>query len=153
MDGCKWLVTKIAWQMYFHPENPVVKLCNEGMMAEVEENDAAKVLFEKAWAIASNDFEKFIAAHYIARHQHDKAENLKWNNISLAHAIAANDETIKPCYSSLYLNVGKSFEDMGDYAAAKQNYLTAKSYISYLPDDGYGRMIAADIEAGISRCQ
>jgi len=138
--------------MYFDPENPVVKLCSEGMMAEAEENDAAKVLFEKAWTIASDDFEKFIAAHYIARHQHDKAENLKWNKLSLAHAIAADDEAIKSCYPSLYLNVGKSYEDIGDHSAAKQNYLTAKSYISYLPDDGYGRMITAGIDAGISRC-
>jgi len=138
--------------MQFDPDNPVVKLCSEGMMAGTDENDAAKALFEKAWTIASNDFEKFIAAHYIARHQHDKAENLKWNKISLGHAIAANDEEIKSCYPSLYLNVGKSYEDVGDYDAAKQNYLTAKSYISYLPDDGYGRMIAAGVEAGISRC-
>ena len=63
MDGCEWLV-EINWQMHFDPDNPVVKLCSEGMMAETEENDAAKVLFEKAWAIAANDFEKFIYCYY-----------------------------------------------------------------------------------------
>ncbi len=138
--------------MLFDPENAVVKLCSEAMMAETEENDVAKALFEKAWLIASNDFEKLIAAHYIARQRTDKAENLKWNEISLSHAIAIGDEEVKAYYPSLYLNVGKSYEDMGDHAAAKQNYLTAKNYIAYLPDDGYGRMIAAGVEAGIKRC-
>ncbi len=138
--------------MQFDHENPVVKLCAEGMMAEAEENDAAKDLFEKAWVTASSDFEKFVAAHYMARHQQDKSENLKWNEISLMHAMAMGDDTVKPYYPSLYLNVGKSYEDLGDHAAAKKNYLLAKNYVAYLADDGYGRMIAAGIEAGISRC-
>ena len=139
--------------MEFSPNNNIVKLCLQGIgLEEKDKPEEASKLFLQAWNEAANDFEKFIAAHYIARHQHDKAENLKWNKLSLAHAIAADDEAIKSCYPSLYLNVGKSYEDIGDHSAAKQNYLTAKSYISYLPDDGYGRMITAGIEAGISRC-
>ncbi|HWD88902.1 MAG TPA: hypothetical protein VG367_12290 [Mucilaginibacter sp.] len=59
-----------TYPMHFDPENPVVKLCAQGMLLEGEgkHSEAAK-LFHKAWADASDDLEKFTAAHYVAKYQ------------------------------------------------------------------------------------
>ena len=56
--------------MEFSPKNNVVKLCLQGM--NFEENgrqEEAKNIFLRAWDEAASDFEKFIAAHFVARHQ------------------------------------------------------------------------------------
>ena len=56
--------------MEFNPNNPIVKLCLQGIALE-EQGDPKEAgqLFLQAWNKATNDFEKFLAAHYIARHQ------------------------------------------------------------------------------------
>ncbi|MGW0983925.1 hypothetical protein ACWD33_24265 [Streptomyces xiamenensis] len=43
------------------PENPVVRLCARGMA-----NDDGE-LFLRAWEVASDDYERCVAAHYVAR--------------------------------------------------------------------------------------
>ena len=53
--------------MQFDPNNEVVKLCAEGMSAEFEGNlDQAHHIFQQAWDRATNDFEAFTSAHYLA---------------------------------------------------------------------------------------
>ncbi len=40
------------------PDNPVVKLCAEGMQAEAKQHfDEAKRLFERAWEASKDDYE------------------------------------------------------------------------------------------------
>lgn len=75
--------------MLIDPNNNVVRLCAQGMDQEGKGNpeDAGK-LFLLAWAEATNDFEKFIAAHYVARHQHSVADKLKWGQNGFAISIA-----------------------------------------------------------------
>lgn len=52
------------------PDNAVVKLCAQGMQAEgAGRRGDARALFEQAWEIAGDDYERCIAAHYLARHQ------------------------------------------------------------------------------------
>lgn len=56
--------------MEFSPFNNIVKLCLQGMeMEEKGKSEEAIKLFLQAWNEATKDFEKFIAAHYVARHQ------------------------------------------------------------------------------------
>ena len=56
--------------MEFNPNNDVVKLCLEGMgMEEKGKLEEASKLFLQAWNEATNDFERFISAHYAVRHQ------------------------------------------------------------------------------------
>lgn len=65
--------------MEFNPNNAVVRLCMQGMQMEDNNRHAeAKQLFMQAWNAAQNDFEKFIAAYYIARHQDNIADRLTW---------------------------------------------------------------------------
>ena len=65
--------------MEFSPNNSVVKLCIQGMsMEEKGEPKEASRLFLQAWNESTNDFEKFIAAYYVARHQDNVLDKLKW---------------------------------------------------------------------------
>jgi rifampin ADP-ribosylating transferase len=138
--------------MLFDTENEIVKLCGQGMMLEGEGNEIeARKLIQQAWDRASSDFEKFTAAHYVARHQESVPEKLEWDKAALHFALKVNDEEIKGVLPSLYLNVGKCYEDLKDFNTAAENYQLALSFSIYLPDDGYGRMIKAGIVKGIER--
>jgi hypothetical protein len=49
-----------------NPDNPVVRLCAEGMNAEGEGRpDEAKRLFQQAWDESTDDFQACVAAHYL----------------------------------------------------------------------------------------
>ena len=70
--------------MEFNPNNPVVKLCVQAMgMEEKGKHEDASKLFLQAWNEATNDFEKFIAAYYVARHQKNVSDKLKWLETAL----------------------------------------------------------------------
>lgn len=138
--------------MQFDPNNNIVKLCIQGMDLEGEgKKEEASLLFERAWKHATSDFENFIAAHYVARHQNVVAEKLKWDEISLLFAMKIEDESVKENYPSLYLNIAKCHEDLKDFENAKINYQLALSFAPFLNDDGYGRMIKSGILSGLER--
>jgi tetratricopeptide (TPR) repeat protein len=139
-------------KMEFNPENKIVKLCAEGLKAEGEgQPEEARKLFMEAWEHATTDFEKFTAAHFVARHQSTPANKLKWDKIALEKALNIDDISVKGSYPSLYLNIGKCYEDMGDLVGANNNYEKAFSHLEFLPDDGYGRMIRSGITNGLQR--
>jgi hypothetical protein len=138
--------------MHFDPENKIIKLCADGMMAEGQgQMETAKNLFLQAWEESETDFEKFTAAHFVARHQNNISDKLKWDEIALDMASRINDESIKSAYPSLYLNIAKCHEDLYDFNLARENYYLAESYIEYLSDDGYGKMIRSGILSGLER--
>ena len=138
--------------MEFDPNNHIVKLCALGMEMEGQGKlEEASKLFLKAWDEATNDFEKFTAAHYVARHQKSAADKLKWDETALHWALKINDDTIKGTFPSLYLNVAKCYEDLYDPDNAKRNYELALSFTYLLPDDGYGNMIKGGITNGMKR--
>src|SRR4249920_3347714 len=101
--------------MEFNPNNNVVKLCLQGMgMEEKGKPGEASKLFLQAWNEATNDFEKFIAAHYVARHQKNVSDKLKWLETTLQFALKLNDDTVKSAFPALYLNIAKCYEDLSD---------------------------------------
>jgi tetratricopeptide (TPR) repeat protein len=138
--------------MNFDPDNSIVKLCAQGMELEGKgETEEAHKLFLQAWQAAATDFEKFISAHYVARHQQTVTDKLKWDKIALQAALKIADETMQANYPSLYLNIAKCYEDLRDFAMAKENYQLASLFSGKLPDDGYGKMIISGIKNGIER--
>lgn len=138
--------------MRLDSDNNIVKLCAQGMNLEGEENGVEALrLFLQAWNESTNDFEKFISAHYIARHQKTVADKLKWDQICLNFALKINDEDVQDAYPSLYLNIARDYEDLNDFENARKNYLKAFSFSKFLPDDGYGEMIKRGISRGIER--
>jgi tetratricopeptide (TPR) repeat protein len=138
--------------MQFDKDNKIVKLCAQGMNLEGEgKKEEAGLLFMKAWDEATNDFEKFTSAHYVARHQSSITDKLKWDEKALKLALEINDKDMKGIYPSLYLNIGKCYEDLNDYKSALKNYKLALSFAHFLPEDGYGKMIKGGISDGIER--
>ncbi|HVW95376.1 MAG TPA: hypothetical protein VHA56_05380 [Mucilaginibacter sp.] len=138
--------------MQFNPENKVVKLCAEGMQTEAEGKlEIAHSLFQKAWDIAENDFEAFTAAHYLARNQKNPKDNLKWNLEALRRAEKVGDESMKTHYPSLYLNVGKSYEQLGNLPEANRYYQLAGDYCEFLPEGKYADMIRTGVAEALRR--
>lgn len=140
--------------MQFDTNNPIIQLCAKGMQLEGEgKADEAKAIFYQAWNEASTPFEQFTAAHYVARHQPTTEDKLHWDEKCLQLALGMADDNMKATYPSLYLNVGKCHEDLGNKVGAFENYSQAKAYTPYLADDGYGNMIKAGIEKGLQRAR
>lgn len=134
------------------PENPVVKLCAEGMQAEAEGRpDDARRLFERAWDASTDGFEAAIAAHYLARHQPSVEDALRWNHEALARAEAADDARVLPFYPSLLLNLGYSHETLGDPAEARRHYTRALAHLNALPADPYLDFVRHGVRAGLER--
>jgi len=103
--------------------NPVIQLCMQGSQAEFEGRmEAARSLYLQAWDISQDDYQACIAAHYVARFQATPEEMLRWNQEALERATRVNDESVREFYPSLYLNLGRSHEVLGNQAEAKRYY-------------------------------
>lgn len=140
--------------MQFDTNNPIIKLCAQGMQLEGEgKAGEAKQLFYQAWNDATTPFEQFTAAHYVARHQPTIKDKLHWDEKCLHLALGITDENISATYPSLYLNVGKCHEDLGNKAEALICYTKAQEFARFLLNDGYGNMIKAGIEQALHRLQ
>jgi rifampin ADP-ribosylating transferase len=138
--------------MIFDPGNEVFKLCAAGMQLEGEgKPEEAGRRFAQAWETAVTGHERFTAAHYVARHQPTVASKLNWDEKALQLALEIEGEEIKGVYPSLYLNIGKCHEEMGNYSEAKRHYALAWSYCVYLAGDGYSRMIQSGIANALER--
>ncbi|HLP11928.1 MAG TPA: hypothetical protein VK177_08365 [Flavobacteriales bacterium] len=106
----------------------------------------ALALFTQAWNEARTPFEKLTAAHYVARHQPTVQEKLRWDVVALDLAQVVRSKGVKEAFPSLYLNVGKGYEDLGDLIKARMHYEKALSFLQHLPDDGYGDFIKNGIK-------
>jgi len=140
--------------MLFDPENEIVKLCAQGMEMEgMGKITEATGLYQQAWLTAQEPWEKFTAAHYIARHQPNIQDKLNWNKTALNHALESDSRIALTSLPSLFLNVAKDYEDLGDLATAKQYYEKAKMHREYLDIDGYGQLISNGIRNGLERIE
>ncbi len=111
--------------------------------------EEASKMFLQAWNEAANDFEKFIAAHYVARHQKNVSDKLRWLETDLQLALKINDDTVKSAFSQLYSNIAKCFEDLGDPDKAKKNYQLAASCDEKPSDKGpFYHGTKADLKIG-----
>lgn len=136
--------------MEFNPNNPIVKLCLQGMDLEGKNKAGeAQALFLQAWNEATNDSEKFIAAYYVARHQTHVTDRLKWIESVLDFGLKINDDTVKSAFPSLYLNLAKCYEELNDPAAAKKNHELAASFKDKPSDRGpFFHGTRADLQVG-----
>ncbi|WP_055548431.1 hypothetical protein [Streptomyces sp. NBRC 110028] len=132
------------------PDNPVVRLCVQGMTAEAEGRaDDASALFRQAWDAATDDYGKCVAAHYLARHQPTPAETLRWNQECLDRADAVGDERVRGFYASLHVNMGSAYRALGDPAAAHRHFVRAAAHIGDVPPGSYReRLVTALAEGG-----
>lgn len=136
--------------MEFSPNNNVVKRCLQGMATEEKGNpEEASRIFLQAWSEASNDFERFIAAYYVSRYQKNVTDKLKWIETTLQLALKINNDTVKAAFPSLYSDLAKCFEELGDFENAKKNHELAISSTDKPNDNGpFYHGTKADLQVG-----
>ena len=134
------------------PNNAVVKLCVEGMEEEGRGNiQRAASLFAQAWDGSRSDFESCIAAHYVARHQPTADLTLRWNQEAIDRARQVSDGSADEFFASLYLNLGKSHEDLGDWDRARQLYQCAAEKLAIVSEGAYRDIVQDGIDRGFQR--
>ncbi|TLM98323.1 MAG: hypothetical protein FDZ75_02610 [Actinobacteria bacterium] len=113
-----------------------VALCAEGTQAEFGGRlDEARGLYARAWEVAGDDYDRTVAAHYVAHLESDPAEQLRWNEFALQHALCADAASVAPFMGSLYVNLGHSHELTGDPDKAAEFYeLAAQHGVVHQPE-------------------
>ena len=107
----------------------VVNLCILGTKAEYEGKwDDAFSLYWQAWEAVKDGYDACIEAHYVAWFQKEPEDILHWNQEALTHADAVKDDRVKEFYPSLYLNMGRSYELLGNPGEAKRYYDLAAGF-------------------------
>lgn len=133
-------------------DNPIVKLCAEGMKAEAEgRKDDAYALFRQAWTESRDDYEACVAAHYVARQQKRPEERLRWNREALERADSVGDDRVRGFFPSLYLNLGHCHEMLGNLVEARRYFDLAAERIGVLPSGRYRDMVENGIAEGRRR--
>ena len=111
--------------------------------------EEANRLFLQAWDEAANDFEKFTAAYYVARHQDNIADKLHWLDTSLKFALKINDESVRAAFPALYSNIAKCYDESGDAENARKNRESANSFTDDPSDNGpFYHGTKADLQVG-----
>jgi tetratricopeptide (TPR) repeat protein len=134
----------------FDPNNVIIKLCMSGTdLVDGGEIEDAIMMFNKAWNEATDDYERFIAAYHLARQQKSITDKLKWMQTSLQCALSINDENVKSAYPTLYQNIAKCYEELGDSDNAKKYYELSISYKGAPSDEGpFYHGTKADLQIG-----
>lgn len=132
------------------PNLPIVKKCMEGMQAEGAGNAAdAKRCFTEAWGLAASEYERAIAAHYLARHQDTPENELQWNQTALDNArLTPEAAGFMP---SLLGSVGVSHEKIGNNEEALLHFREAETHLGLLQDDAYGDLVRTMVRNGLAR--
>ena len=136
--------------MEFNPNNKIVKLCIQGMVLEEQgKPEEASALFLQAWDEATDDFEKFIAAHFVARHQKNASERLKWLETALQLALKINNVSVQSALPPLYSTIAQCYDDLNDSENAQKNRELANSSAKTPNDDGpFYHGTKADLKVG-----
>ncbi|PTY07136.1 NAD(+)--rifampin ADP-ribosyltransferase [Opitutaceae bacterium EW11] len=136
--------------MEFSPNNKVVKLCLQAMELESAGGMAeAKALFMVAWNEAADDSEKFIAAHYVARHQESASARLEWLETDLRLALAINDDSVRSALPLLYARIAECHDELGAPDKAKEYRALATSFRDFFSDPGpFYHGTKADLRVG-----
>ncbi len=136
--------------MEFNPSNSIVRRCIQGMdMEEKNRPEEAGSLFLQAWNEATNDFERYLAAFYVARHQKNVSDKLKWLETALQFALNINNESVRGAFPSLYFRIAECYEELGDPDSAKRNSDLAISFRDKIEDNGpFYHGTKADLRTG-----
>lgn len=136
--------------MAFDPNNKVIQRCMQGLAMEEKGNrEEAGKLFLQAWNEATNDFEKFTAAYYVARHQKNVSDRLQWLETALQLALNVNDIAVKSALPALYSNIAQCYEGLGDAVNAKKHQGLAISVNDNSYDNGpFYHGTRADLQVG-----
>lgn len=121
----------------FHPDNEIVKRCMQGIKLEEEGKiEEAGLVFLQAWDSAAGDFEKFLAAWFLARTQPAAYGKILWYERALELASRIDNDAVKSAFPSLHRNLSKCYEEAGDFEKAAAHQELALAYVSQPTDSG-----------------
>ncbi|MBW8381126.1 MAG: NAD(+)--rifampin ADP-ribosyltransferase, partial [Youngiibacter sp.] len=134
----------------FDPNSKIIRLLMQGMaMEDQDKPEEAGSLFTEAWSEAAEDFERFIAAYFVARHQKSMEDRLKWLETSLKYAQKVNDDAAKSALPSIYLKIAKCHEVLGDLEEAKISHEVSNAHKIAPSDKGpFYHGTKADLHVG-----
>ena len=138
--------------MEFNPQNKIVQRCLQGMEFETQNNPSkALSCFTQAWNEAENNFEKFLAAFYIARNQTTINEQLTWLEKAVQAALNVQNVATTSALPSLYENMAICYEQLNDLANAQKHNALASKATQNLNDEGpFYHGTKADLSIGDS---
>lgn len=115
--------------MKFSPSNEIVRLCIQGMGLEQGGRlEEARAIFLQAWNEATDDHERFLAAHHVSRREEDAAGRLRWLETALRLARQLDDDSVRPAFPLLHSEIAECHERLNDVgAASKSRELAASS--------------------------
>lgn len=134
----------------FNPGNHVVKLCLQGMSLEAQgKAEEASQCFLQAWNESTQNWEKFISAHFVARQQNNTSDKLKWLEMDLELALKINDDSVNSALPLLYSSIAQCQEDLQEFDKAKWNRDVAASLKEEVSHQGpFYHGTKADLKAG-----
>ncbi len=136
--------------MEFNPHNNIVRLCLQGMgMEDAGRAEEASALFLQAWNEATYNFEKFISAYYLARHQRNAADTLTWLETALQFALVIHDDSVRSAFPILYSSIARCHEDANDADKANEYHELAASFNNEPSEKGpFFHGTKADLQVG-----
>jgi hypothetical protein len=136
--------------MEFDPRNNVIRLCVAGMESEARgEMEEARNLFLRALDDATNDVERFIAAHFVARSQTDVHEKVRWLEQAIDLASNIDDITAKSALPALHTTIAAGYFELGDRDnALKHGELAASRALAPADEGPFYHGTRADLEIG-----
>jgi rifampin ADP-ribosylating transferase len=136
--------------MEFSPDNPIVKLCLQGMALEAKEmTEEAHQLFLQAWNGSTQPFERFMSAWFLARVQPQAANRLQWLEAALQEVPEIRDGSVKSALVPLYSAIAQCHEDLGHADLAERTRAMASSSDDAPADSGpFFHGTRADLQVG-----
>lgn len=134
----------------FDPKSEFIRLLMTGMGKEDEQQpEEAAGIFLNAWENAADDFERFLAAFYVARHQQNPTNRLKWLETSLQCGMNTDDDTVKSAFPLLYSTIGVCHRELGNSEKAIICEKLSNSYRGMPTDKGpFYHGTRADLKIG-----
>lgn len=106
------------------------------LLEENGKRDEAAAMFLQAWNEASNDFEKFTAAYYVARTQNNTRDKIEWLETAIQLARQLNNDAVKAAFPLLYANLAESYKETGDPENVQKNAALAADSVCTPADKG-----------------
>jgi hypothetical protein len=131
----------------------VIALTHEGFLRERDGDiPGAMAIYERALAIAEGDHAQCVAAHFMARHRADAAEELSWNLQALELARKVGDDRVAEYFASFNGCVGHSYERLGKPELARPYLVEGlRRIVDVIPGDGYRDDVERDIRETLQR--